>query len=329
MSPDGPRLAALWTAAAAEPPTSAYRTAASGVGTRHGSVLVALRDDGSRHLLIPIDARHSLKEETDGQAVTLRRRVLEDATTRRTYAALGLVDDRLTDLFQALCVEVLARVEAAPEQAVQALRRTLGDWRSLLSGARRVLGPSELAGLFGELLVLRDLVASDPGAVTFWTGPSGSAQDFHRGTCALEVKTTTSPEGRTVRIHGTGQLDGGVGRLLLTWFRLRTDRGRSVPDLVEDVLVRCDDGDAFVRALADLGYRSSDAEIYRARVFEPVEQLTYEVGPGFPRITPPGLVDDAALAGIGTVHYDLDLDSDPASSARIDVDPVRAFLEHS
>lgn len=328
MSPDGARLEELWSTAAAKPAVSLFRSATCGIETPHGPVLAAVRDTGARYLLVPIDAKHTLQEDVDGRAVTLRRQILEDETSYRLYAALALVDERLRDLFTALCAEVLARIAAKPDRAVAALRRTLADWRSLLSGSRRTLGPSELAGLFGELTVLRAMLDRNPGAVAFWTGPSRTEQDFHRGGTALEVKATTSPESSTVRIHGLGQLDAGeVGRLLLTWFRLRTDRGRSVPDLVDEVLAATDDEAAFRAALRDVGYLATEREVYARRVFEVVEQRTFEVGPGFPRITVAGLTGDATLAGLDRIDYDLDLESAPAAAGRTDTNPVDAFLE--
>lgn len=327
MNPNGARLEELWSAAEAKPAVSLFRTAACGVDTRHGPVLIGVRDTGARHLLVPVDGKHTLREDLDGRAVTLRRQVLEDATSYRVYASLALVDDRLRDMFTALCTEAVERIAATPSGAVAALRRTLADWRALLSGARNTLGPAELAGLFGELTVLRSMVGRDAGAVAFWTGPVRSRQDFHRGSTAIEVKATTSAESRTIRIHGLGQLDGGADRLLLTWFRLRTDRGRSVPDLVDEILAATDDEAGFLHALAQAGYLPPEREIYSRRVFEVVEQRTYEVGPGFPRLTTTGLVGDATLAGLDHIHYDLDLDSAPAIAARTDVDPAQALME--
>lgn len=327
MSADGHRLDALWRAASARPATSRFRTTSSGVTTPHGTVLVAVRDDDALHLLVPVDPRHTLRQDLDGHAVTVRRRVLEDEASYRTYAALALEDKGKHDLFRALCVEVLTRIEAAPARAAAALLRTLDDWRSLLSGDRRTLGPSELAGLFGELLLLREMLAVDPGAVRFWTGPSGSAQDFHRGAVSLEVKATTSPEGRAIRVHGSGQLDGGeAGRLLLTWIRLRTDRGGSVPDLVDECMSTTDDEGGLRAALGNAGYLPADREIYSARVFDVVERRTFDVRSGFPRITSAGLSGDAALGGIGRVHYDLDLDASAATAALVEIDPARTFL---
>ncbi len=327
MSADSARLEELWSAAGAKPPVSLFRTADCNVATPHGPVLAAVRDTGARYLLVPIDAKHTLKEDVDGRAVTLRRQVLEDDTSYNVYAALALADDQLRDLFTALCAEVVERIAAKPNQAIAVLRRTLADWRSLLSGSRRTLSPSELAGLFGELTILRAMLEHDPGAVAFWTGPTKSAKDFHRADMALEVKTTTSPESHTVRIHGLGQLDGGSCRLLLTWVRLRPGRGRSVPDLVDEILVVTDDQAAFLGALAQAGYLETDREIYSRRVFEVAERRTFEVGPGFPRVIVAGLTGDATLSGLNNIDYDVDLESAPAAAALVEVDAIDAFLE--
>lgn len=329
MTTDGAGLEQIWTTAAARPAVSLFRTGTCGVDTPYGPVLLGVRNNGVRYLLVPICGRHTLQEDVDGRAVTLRRQVLEDESSYRTYAALALVDDRLRDLFTALCTEAVARIATEPDRAVATLRRTLADWRSLLSGSRRTLSPSELAGLFGELTVLRRILARDPGAVASWTGPRKSKQDFHHGSIALEVKSTTSPESRVARIHGLGQLDAGNGRLLLIWFRLRTDRGRSVPELVDEIVEATDDEAAFLATLGKAGYVITEREVYSRRVFEVVEQRTYEVGPGFPRITPAGLAGDANLAGLDHIDYDLDLDSAPAAAARTAVDPVAALLEEA
>lgn len=326
MTPDGSRLEELWSAAAAKPVASLFRTATCGIDTPHGPVLIGVRNTGARHLLVPINGMHTLQEDVDGRAVTLRRQVLEDETSYRVYASLALADDKLCDMFTALCAEIVERIAATPNKAVAAIRRTLSDWRALLSGSRHTLGPEQLAGLFGELIVLRAMVARDPGAVAFWTGPLKSKQDFHRGATALEVKSTTSPESRSARIHGLGQLDGGDGRLLLTWLRLRTDRGRSVPELVDEILEVTDDEATFLGALLQAGYVQMEREVYSRRVFEVIEQRTYEVGPGFPRIIAAGLTGDAALAGLDHVDYDVDLDGAPAVAARTDADPVDTFL---
>ncbi len=327
MTPDGKRLEELWSAAAARPPTSAFRTAAVGTEAAHGPLLAAVDIADRRCLLVPIAPKHTLKEDVDGRAVTLRRRALEDEHSIRTYACLELVDTRLSDLFTALCIEIVERVSATPDKAVAALRTVLSDWRALLAGAREALTPSALAGLFGELHVLRQLLEADPGAVAFWTGPTGTAQDFHRGVDAIEVKTSVSPEGRRIRVNGVDQLDVvPPGRLVLRWLRLRTGRGMSVPELVDAILAKADDAQAFGKLLLAVGYREAEREIYSRQTFEVVEERAYEVGPGFPRIVPPGLTGDAVLPGLGPVEYVVDLDSAAAEARRMDDSVLARFM---
>ncbi len=327
MTVDGDRLEELWRAAAGRSSDSAFRTASIGVETDQGPLLAAVDRADRRCLLLPIAAKHTLKEDLDGRAVTLRRRALEDEQSYRTYACLELVDAGLTDLFTALCIEIIDRVAATPDRSIPTLRAVLSEWRALLAGAREALTPSALAGLFGELVVLRQLVEIDPGAVAFWTGPGGSAQDFHRGADAIEVKTTVSPEGRRIRVHGIDQMDlAPPGRLVLRWFRLRTDQGISVPELVDDIREKSDDPASFQVRLAAYGYRETEREVYARRLFEVAEERAYEVGPGFPRIVPSALVGDGAVAGVGPVEYVVDLDSAAAEARRFDEISVDQFV---
>lgn len=328
MTLDGAQLDLIWATAAGRPVVSAFRTAPIGVDTPQGAVQAGVDAEGHRHLLVPLASRHSLQEILDGDAVILRRRALEDEHRYQQYASLELVDERHADLFTALCVEVAERVAATPERAVAALRDALKDWRALLAGNRQVLTSSALAGLFGELHLLRSMLLQDTGAAAFWTGPTGSAQDFHRGGRAVEVKTTTAPEGRSIRIHGTDQLDvEAPGRLLLHWLRVQCDQGTSVPELVDDIMQRTDDTAGFRKRLQKVGYHESDRDVYARKGFDVIEVRTYEIGPGFPRITPAGLTGDAALGGVGPVEYSVDLDAPAADARRIDIDPAEFLLE--
>jgi hypothetical protein len=327
---DSSRLDLIWTTAAGRPVVSAFRTAPIGIDTPNGPLQAAVDADGHRHLLVPIASRHTLQEMLDGEAVVLRRRALEDEHRYQEYASLELVDDRLADLFTSLCIEVAERVAATPDRAVAALRDALKDWRALLAGNRQVLSSSALAGLFGELHLVRSMVIRDPGAAAFWTGPSGSAQDFHRGRRAVEVKTTTAPEGRVIRIHGADQLDvKPPGRLVLHWLRVRGDQGTSVPELVDDILQWTDHAAGFRKHLHKVGYHELDREAYAPKRFDVIESRTFEVGSGFPRITPAGLTGDAVLGGVGPVEYSVDLDAAAAEAHRTDLDPVGFLLESS
>lgn len=328
MTLEGEDLERLWTAAAGQPAVSAFRTAAIGIDTEQGPLLAGVDVEGRRHLLVPIASRHTLREELDGKAVVLRRRALEDDRRYQEYASLELVDSRLDVFFTALCIEVSERVAAEPGRAVGALREVLRDWKALLAENREVMSSSALAGLFGELHFLQSLLSRDAGAVAFWTGPIGSAQDFHRGLDALEVKTTTSPEGKVVNIHGVDQLAiSEPGRLFLLWLRLEIGGGVSVPELVKAILELTDDPGRFRTMLHRVGYQETDALVYGRQRFQVVERRGYMVGPGFPRITPAGLSGDAILAGLGPIDYTVDLEVGAADARRTDLDPASFLLQ--
>ncbi|WP_430331820.1 PD-(D/E)XK motif protein [Rhodococcus sp. ACT016] len=329
MTVDGDHLERLWRAAAEQPATTLFRTIEVGVESSRGPLLAAVDRSGRRALLVPIQPTQTLKEDLDGQAVTVRRRALEDETSYNVYACLELIDEQ-NGLFTLLCVEVIERVAACPERAVAMLKKALSDWRALLAGARESLSESALLGLFGELCVLRELLESDPGAVTFWTGPQGAAQDFHRGRDAIEVKTTSQPEGRRVRINGVTQLDLQTpGRLVLRWFRIEKGRGISVPALVDQINDLTDDPIEFRKLLGEVGYRESGVEGYAGQLFEIVEQRAYEVGSGFPRVVAGKFLGGAVPAGVDDIDYIVDLDSASAVADRLDEESLIAFMGNS
>ena len=284
------------------------------VDTPQGPVLLGIDTAGHSHLLVPLAARQTVEPDLTGRAVHLVTKPLEDAVQYRNYADLVLLDPSLHDVFTSLCEDVLAGVAANPEKAVRALRRVLDEWRQLLSGAQGPLNAQALAGLFGELTVLRRLLQQDPGLADSWHGPGGTAKDFHLAGNAIEVKTTTAPEGWTIRVHGVDQLEPPAGGdLTLVWFRLlRTASGTSVPDLIEDVLALADNPSPIRRGLAELGYRERDVDRYISIRYEVLERRCYRVDGGFPRIVPASLTGDALEPGIDDLVYSVDLDSPKA-----------------
>lgn len=330
MTVDGFQLQALWSAVAKQSVTKMFRTTEVDVICSRGPLLAAIDRSGRRALFIPIMVKQSLQEDLDGRAVVLRRRTLEDEETYRAYACLELVDADQSDLFTALCVEVIEEVAAQPEKAVAALKKVLADWKSLLAGAHETLSPSALVGLFGELYVLREMLAHDAGAVMFWTGPQGAAQDFHRGADAIEVKTTLAAEGRRVRINGATQLDlAPPGRLIVRWFRLATGRGTAVPTVVDEISGLTDDPAEFRKLLVEYGYRESEREVYERRAFEVVEHCAYEVGTEFPRVVTGSFVGGAVPPGVEDIAYVVDLDSAPATASLLDDHALATFMRQT
>jgi hypothetical protein len=219
------------------------------------------------------------------------------------------------DIFASLAADMLSAVDSAPEKPGTAILDTLDRWRSLLEAPdSRLLGPQQLAGLFGELQILKEICARNPQhGIDAWTGPAHDAHDFTSGFVRLEVKATTVREGRVVEVHGAGQLAVPAGsRLWLTYFKLQvSEGGDSVPDVVEAIADLGVPRRVLLERLAAGGYDAQQAASYARPRFEVLERRTYAVDDAFPKITPESFVLGAVPAGVLRLRYQVDLTGEP------------------
>ncbi|MFJ5267811.1 PD-(D/E)XK motif protein [Streptomyces sp. NPDC088358] len=303
-----------WTALRAEQTTDERRLRATQlpVTTESGPLAVAVDHEGNRHLLVPIHAHRKIRTDLEGSVLRLRKRALEGEETYQTYADLACLHDEFGDLFTELCVDVLTATEGLPGNPVKALYRVLDHWKALFQILTPPLAPEQLAGLFGELLVLNRLLERDPSAHRFWRGPEGYHHDFSAGISAVEVKSTTASDGRRPRIHGLNQLeapDGGT--LCLVWFRLRraaaSGVGTPFVGTIERALGLCDDEVSLLGLLARAGYRPSDADRYHDVSFMVAEEKWYRVDVNFPGLTARALNAAGVTVSALDVEYTIDL----------------------
>ncbi|MDT8910554.1 PD-(D/E)XK motif protein [Amycolatopsis sp. PS_44_ISF1] len=297
-----------WTMLEEEPTSGPrhVRTSELPVTTPLGPVLAAMDHEGLRHLLVPLSADQGIRRNYDGAALTLRERPLENGEVYERYADLGCVRRDLDEVFTGLVADVLAAVAEASERPLKALYNVLNRWRALFQPSPAPLSADGLAGLFGELVVLNHLLEGESTAIDFWTGPSGHRHDFTVGARGIEVKTSTAPKDRKVRIHGVEQLQPPPhGDLDLVWIRLEpvVERGRTIGDLVEAARKAGDDETGLLFKLAEAGYRPVDADLYRDKHFVIREERWYEVDAGFPRVEP-----SSAPPGVTDLDYTIDLD---------------------
>lgn len=253
------------------------------------------------------DLRH-----TSGLAVTLKHP--EDVPDTQRALAVELADSEFLDLFTVFCGDLISRLAIchhAHDGAAVLLAR-LGRWQEFLTAATEGLGRQALVGMFGELTFLLEEVipAAGIGMIVAWTGADRKPQDFVvPALCAVEVKTSTSPQLQQVRINGERQLDGsGLRVLFLFCIRLEqvTAGGRSLPELVAS-LRQAADSHGELRSAVDMrlglaGFRDRDAGRYGHLRFAVTETRLYEVTAGFPRITPAELP-----AGTFDLSYALEL----------------------
>ncbi|MFJ4988119.1 PD-(D/E)XK motif protein [Streptomyces sp. NPDC088732] len=326
-----------WGALGEEPATgeSRLRISQLPVDTTYGSLAVAVDHEGHRHVLVPIQGHSKVRGGLDGPVLFLRKRALEDEETYQTYADLGCLQDDLSDLFTDLCVDVLSAIVELRGNPIKALYGVLDRWRALFRTHGAPLGAEQLAGLFGELVVLERLLRIDSSAHRIWHGPEGHRHDFSAGSVAIEVKSTAATAGRRPRIHGLDQLEAPEGgSLCLTWFRLRpaapTEKGSAVPDLVERILKLCDDEPALLELLGAAGYRASDADRYREVRFLVGEERWYRVDTHFPALTRQTF-STAVPVSVLDVEYSVDLSGDvPAPMERFQVaETIEALIQES
>ncbi|MFF8626210.1 PD-(D/E)XK motif protein [Streptomyces werraensis] len=303
-----------WTALEARPTTGEHRLRVSHlpVTTGEGPIAAAVDHEGHHHLLVPVNSRTTVRSGLDGPVLRLRKRPLEDEETYQTYADLACLRGDFEDLFTKLCADVLSTVGEAPEHPVKGLYRVLDRWKALFQTQGPALGPEQLAGLFGELLVLDRLLERDPGAHRLWAGPKGHRHDFSTGLDAVEVKTAVEPSVRKPRIHGLDQLEPPQdGSLHLVWVALHrmtaSGGGTGFVELVERTLRHCDDESALLGLLSEAGYRHFEADRYRDVRFAVGEETWFRVLPGFPGLTGGALAAAGLPVSVLDVEYSIDL----------------------
>lgn len=321
-----------WHALEAEQATTERRLRVTPllVDTEQGPVSAAVDHDGLRHLLIPVPANRKVRSSPDGPVLRLSKRNLEDAETYQCYADLTLLEGDFGDLFTELCVDVLVATHDSPRTPVKALYGVLDRWKSLFRARGPLLTPEQVAGLFGELMVLKRLLQKDPSAHRLWRGPSGHRHDFWGGATAVEVKTSTSSQGRRPRIHGLDQLESPVGGALwLAWFRLQkvTSAGVGIgfTELIEQTVHLCDDEAALLDLLSEAGCRPTDTGRYHEIRFAVGEERWYQVTPDFPGLTGEALVSSGLTISALDVAYSIDLSGE--SPAPLHHDETDAVLD--
>lgn len=230
------------------------------------------------------------------------------ALTRREHA--------MPEFFLAMVLDILGAISAlSSKDDASAFNTFLGRvkaWQEFMRKGQAALSPEAEVGLFGELLVLQEILDTGKDVedtLNEWIGPlRDGIQDFHIGTGAIEVKSTLAVTGFPAKIGSLEQLDDSSrAPLFVGAMRLRTsDTGRSLPTLVNTLRARIrtelPGSQVFDERLVAVGYLDMHAAMY-TRLFEPVQSRFILVGQEFPRFIMGG-----AKAGMVSARYEIDLD---------------------
>jgi Putative PD-(D/E)XK family member, (DUF4420) len=268
-------------------------------------------DDTQRpHLLLATDEDQTALR-SDIAALEVGSRVLTIAGAPRAFLDIGCLVASVAEVFDHFIVAVIDRLEAGAERPVTAVGKVLDQWRHFLVAASGPPGRDKLATVFGELLVVLDVVRVSGTGIRAWVGPFGSRHDLRDASTAVEVKTTRSHSARIVTVHGEDQLlepDNGTLYLHLVRLEAVPDGGRSVSSLVDEILAAGAPAQELFHALATAGIPPVDLPAVDGVRFDVRERTTFPVDERLPRIVPGSFVHGTRPVGVIDLSYRVELD---------------------
>lgn len=217
---------------------------------------------------------------------------------------------RLNEVFALVATSIVGRLQGG-HSVESSVIDAIGEFRELLRTVRaRGLTLEEELGLFGELRVLERLSVENPHAVGCWCGPLGEPKDFRGPNGSVEVKTTRDREFSEVSISSLDQLateDSGSHHLVAIAVELNDVSGRSIGEIV-DSLIGCGvSGELLWPLLIAAGYDASAGSNSALRRFHVLEERTYRVDDGFPRLVRNSFGSAGLPLGVRSVRYAIDL----------------------
>jgi hypothetical protein len=235
----------------------------------------------------------------------------------RPHLGVRLLDQNYRDVFAALAEDIAPRLAATAGEhpAARTLLDRLRRWQRFLAAGSESMSLMRQRGLFGELHLLRHVLAPAMGietAVAGWRAALASHQDFQFARGAIEVKTTTAKQPQEIRITSERQLDGTGTPALFLFVTVLDERvvepeeaaggGEALPDIVSALRALMSVGtvarDTLDDRLLEAGYLDSEASQYEERRYAVRMEFCFHVRQGFPR-----LLEKDLPSGIGDVSY--------------------------
>lgn len=182
---------------------------------RHLSLYIG-RDDDARY---SFDFRGKYKpvKISSSDVIAVEQYKNEDLLTLR----FSLESNDLLEYFCTFCQDLLdsVRVTTDDETAYHTIKARYYSWRQLFRPDNARMTESEIIGLIGELLFLRDYMAPERGidvALDSWMGPEKTHKDFSDQRDWFEVKTINFGK-ESVRISSIEQLDSDIDGTLVVY----------------------------------------------------------------------------------------------------------------
>ncbi|WP_345955278.1 PD-(D/E)XK motif protein [Mucilaginibacter sp. PAMB04168] len=220
------------------------------------------------------------------------------------YIVIQLTDNSYHDLFNDLIISLyqkikdISDVDVYSRELIKAFYKWSGFFDDKLSDR---ISADIIKGLFGELTILKSLVAAAPSAsindvLNSWQGPYDRAQDFVLDDRNLEIKTKEVAKS-DVRISSEFQLEPEFQKgLELVVVAVDPDPadGLSLQDLALEIrgliVERLGDTSIFLKALAQKGLNLRNIEAYNDIRYLLISETFYNcLAEGFPRLAVSGI----------------------------------------
>ena len=285
-------------------------TKLSGVDAPDGAIRFALGPDGEPRILMPFGNREKPSLVTGAPALDVQVSEYSERGRATRFLDLTCLVHELETVFGEVAEQILLRVKRGMP-SIEAARSTIEEFRSLLTRSpEAAVARGKIAGLIGELLVLKRLLDRSPEAWRSWNGPASDRHDFSRGANALEVKVTTKKGKTAITVNGLEQLsEPAGGHLYLQHFELEAAATGmlTVSGLAHAVFAAASQPDRIREYLLAIGCHNPEDEAWNMVAFRLERESLYQVRDGFPRVVPALFSTGSAPAGVSDMTYLADL----------------------
>jgi hypothetical protein len=241
--------------------------------------------------------------------VDFRIEKIPEINNQQNFLLIEKKDSISSEAFYAFTVSLLIKLKNTNslDNLVYFIEEVVNEYNDYFKSPEKWrLNRSEEQGLFGELLVLKDLVDKFGSvAINYWLGPSKNIHDFYLDLIDLEVKTYAKIIDKKVRIANELQLTKLPDRpLYLVAIKVSENEkiGRNIKELSESIISSINDNEKkeFKKKLELV--KINDKNFFPEYKFILVEQAVYLIE-NEKNILTTGSIPLAT----SNVSYDLDL----------------------
>lgn len=252
-------------------------------------------------IAVPYDGTYDFSEHFSEMQIRTEKGTVIDG---KEYNLLMLIcgDMTLRDEFSLVCSQFAEPGENGRNRLnlVNNPETWWRKWKGLLGN---ISADREAYSVLGELTALAYFMKK--GYNPIWTGQNSATNDIEMNSYSAEVKSTTSRYGYEITVSSIYQLRA-EHKLDLVFCRFeKNTSGRSIDDIVEELISLGYDGALLEKGLKKCGFEQGCTA--RKYTYKLLEMKKYSVDEGFPMVTEHSFKDDCLPPHIVKFSYTVDL----------------------